>query len=128
MAHNMLKNLHFRTVSISAPARRAALTAFSSLRAAAVGAFLRITTGSQSCDIPDIFSCFLPHYYFFSLMKKFCARCVFNRVNCVEGGGRSSHIYGGGFWGVFGYGIMLQVDMEYLRSYPEKLQARSSMY
>ncbi|KAF5787230.1 hypothetical protein HanXRQr2_Chr10g0450441 [Helianthus annuus] len=44
----------FFTVSISAPARRAALTAFSSLRAAAVGAFLRMTTGSQSCANPDI--------------------------------------------------------------------------
>jgi len=45
-------------VSISAPERRAALTAFSSFLAAALGAFLRITTGSQSCEIgppPDIF-------------------------------------------------------------------------
>jgi len=37
-------------VSISAPARRAALTALSSFLAAAVGAFLRRTTGSQSCE------------------------------------------------------------------------------
>ncbi|MFS7896262.1 hypothetical protein Hanom_Chr00s004379g01721661 [Helianthus anomalus] len=51
-----MENKPLRTVSISAPARRAALTAFSSLRAAAVGAFLRITTGSQSCAMwPDMF-------------------------------------------------------------------------
>lgn len=45
---------HFFTVSMSAPARRAALTAFSSFLAAALGAFLRITTGSQSCEIGPI--------------------------------------------------------------------------
>lgn len=54
---------HFLIVSISAPERRAALTAFSSLRAAAVGAFFRITTGSQSCDNP-------PLIFFFSLLEK----------------------------------------------------------
>ena len=43
-------NEHFFRVSISAPERRAALTAFSSFLAAAVGAFLRRTTGSQSWD------------------------------------------------------------------------------
>ncbi|MFS7923720.1 hypothetical protein Hanom_Chr03g00264081 [Helianthus anomalus] len=42
-----MENKPLHTVSTSAPARRAALTAFSSLRAAAVGAFLRITTGSS---------------------------------------------------------------------------------
>jgi len=41
-------------VSISAPERRAALTAFSSFLAAAVGAFFRTTTGSQSCLIGPI--------------------------------------------------------------------------
>lgn len=48
---------HFLMVSISAPERRAALTAFSSFLAAALGAFFLITTGSQSCEIgpiPDI--------------------------------------------------------------------------
>lgn len=48
----------FFMVSISAPERRAALTALSSFLAAEVGAFLRRTTGSQSCErgpTPDIF-------------------------------------------------------------------------
>ena len=54
------KGVPFLTVSISAPARRAALTAFSSFLAAALGAFFLITTGSQSCEIgptPDMAIC-----------------------------------------------------------------------
>lgn len=54
--------IHFLTASISAPARRAALTVFSSFLAAAFGAFFLITTGSQSCVIgptPDIVSILL---------------------------------------------------------------------
>ncbi|BAT92369.1 hypothetical protein VIGAN_07107100, partial [Vigna angularis var. angularis] len=65
-------------VSMSAPVRRAALTAFSSLRAAEVGAFLRSTTGSQSCDrgpTPDMVQRFglvcLKELFFF-----FCLRWV----------------------------------------------------
>lgn len=50
------KKKPFFRVSISAPERRAALTAFSSFLAAAVGAFFLITTGSQSCVMgpPDM--------------------------------------------------------------------------
>lgn len=55
------KGLHFLRVSISAPLRRAALTAFSSFLAAAFRGFFRITTGSQSCvrgPVPAIVDCF----------------------------------------------------------------------
>lgn len=65
---HVANEIPFLTVSISAPARRAALTAFSSFLAAAFGAFLRMTTGSQSCEIgptpaislsPSLSLCFL---------------------------------------------------------------------